>query len=421
MSVATSTMRAVTQPGPHWKLRTEAELQHAADNGLLEETHYLDLKRVLEPGKSANKKFAADIAAFALGGGTIVIGVDEDEDSTTPHLHPIDLAGLPERVELIARTAVHEPVQITTTRITADNAPPGHGYLIVHVPPSLRAPHMVDGRFYGRGDKTNRILPQEEVLALHERRLRERRDIIAETHRAIRGLGEHKGRNSIMAVLAEPIDAADELLVPLVDSDEWQRELLELLQSVVQPIHRKYAPTFADSPGFDRRAGGIALTKAMYHGRRWEGEGRAAELVFHENGSLLLASERAVWSYEIPVLPPRPPVEVVFEMLIIGHIDLLTRLASQVAEKYGFTGSWRFGLVITGLAGTRSYSLNEAQGFGPEGTPYSAATYERSATASMLDLTNHPTTVTEALVASLLRSIGSLPRWKKFLTDPDTA
>ena len=76
----------------NWSPRTEAELQACADNGLLEETHWLDLKRELESGNSANKKLACDIAAFALDGGTILIGVDED--TSPPSLWPVPLDGL---------------------------------------------------------------------------------------------------------------------------------------------------------------------------------------------------------------------------------------------------------------------------------------------------------------------------------------
>ncbi|WP_246183116.1 AlbA family DNA-binding domain-containing protein [Mycolicibacterium grossiae] len=61
--------------------RTEEELQRLALNGLLEETHWLDLKRELGSGNAANKDLAKDIAAFALDGGTILIGVDEGHHS----------------------------------------------------------------------------------------------------------------------------------------------------------------------------------------------------------------------------------------------------------------------------------------------------------------------------------------------------
>ena len=70
-----------------------------ASNGLLEETHRLDINRELESGNSANKKLANDIAAFSLDGGTIVIGVDED--TSPPRLSPVSMDGLAERIEQI--------------------------------------------------------------------------------------------------------------------------------------------------------------------------------------------------------------------------------------------------------------------------------------------------------------------------------
>ncbi|MGO4613342.1 helix-turn-helix domain-containing protein [Nocardia sp. 2YAB30] len=138
--------------GPFWTPRTEDELRTALADNLLVEVHYRDLKRTVDPGRSANKKIACDIAAFALDGGTVIIGVAEGDiaTSTPPSLSPVELKGLPERIESIAVTAVHEPVRITTTVIAADGQP-GRGYLLVHVPQSPRAPHMVDGRYYGRG------------------------------------------------------------------------------------------------------------------------------------------------------------------------------------------------------------------------------------------------------------------------------
>jgi hypothetical protein len=40
---------------------------------------------------------------------------------------------------------------------------------------------------------------------------------------------------------------------------------------------------------------------------------------------------------------------MVFERLIAGHTELLVRLAVLVSERYGFAGSWRFGLLVVGL------------------------------------------------------------------------
>ena len=74
---------------------------------------------------------------------------------------------------------VEEAVQIRTTEIES-TAQPSRGYLVVHVPASVRAPHMADGRYYGRGDKTNRLLSNTEVVRLLDRRPAARSDLCSE-------------------------------------------------------------------------------------------------------------------------------------------------------------------------------------------------------------------------------------------------
>ena len=98
-----------------WSPSTEQSIRDAATNGLLNETHYLDLKRELQSGESGNKGLAKDIAAFALDGGTILIGVDEDR--SPPELTPVDLDGLAERVEQIGAMRVQEGVALTFIRL----------------------------------------------------------------------------------------------------------------------------------------------------------------------------------------------------------------------------------------------------------------------------------------------------------------
>jgi hypothetical protein len=62
-----------------WVPRSEADLGEAASQGLLEETHYLELKREIPAGKSENRELARDLASLAVDGGTLIVGVAEDE------------------------------------------------------------------------------------------------------------------------------------------------------------------------------------------------------------------------------------------------------------------------------------------------------------------------------------------------------
>lgn len=84
--------------------QSEDELRSRLESGLLEETHYLDVKREL----GGNKELARDLAQFATDSGALVFGVEERTDAAD-QLHPIPLRGLAERVEQVARSTVDPP------------------------------------------------------------------------------------------------------------------------------------------------------------------------------------------------------------------------------------------------------------------------------------------------------------------------
>lgn len=66
----------------------------------------------------------------------------------------------------------------------------------------------------------------------------------------------------------------------------------------------------------------MALTTGMHNGQRFTGSDSAAEIVLHESGRLVLASERAVTTRSFSnVFPPPPDATVVFEALIIGPVS----------------------------------------------------------------------------------------------------
>lgn len=96
---------------PRWEPRSEAELHVAIASGLLEENHFLDLKREVPSGKSGNAELARDLVQFAIDGGAVLIGVDEKGGpSDEPALTPTPLKGLAERIEQIARSTPDPPL-----------------------------------------------------------------------------------------------------------------------------------------------------------------------------------------------------------------------------------------------------------------------------------------------------------------------
>lgn len=124
-------------------------------------------------------KTARAIAGLAAGGGLFVLGVDEDDDKRLTVLSPIDLAGAAERIDNIVRDAIREvpAIRIQALPLAED---PGRGYLVVVVPASPRAPHMVildeDNRFYERSARSTVPMDEHKVALYYERRARQQVD-----------------------------------------------------------------------------------------------------------------------------------------------------------------------------------------------------------------------------------------------------
>jgi predicted HTH transcriptional regulator len=145
----------------------EGQLRSMLAQALLDEGHTLELKRELPAGKTANKELARDLAQFTIDSGVLIIGVDEGDVTTPPTLTPVDLAGLTERIEEVAANRVDPPLHVRFQTIPAAGQP-GKGYLLVIVPPTPSKIHMVDGRYWARGEKTRYQLSDAEVQRYHQ-------------------------------------------------------------------------------------------------------------------------------------------------------------------------------------------------------------------------------------------------------------
>ncbi len=124
-----------------WLPASESEILVAIEAGDVVETATFDAKREL-PGKGKSKDLAIDVAAMANDGGTLLYGVGEDENLKPTIPKPFRLAGSRERVDQIVRTSISEPPDVQVREIPT-NDDPSNGYLVVAIPPSPRAPHMV--------------------------------------------------------------------------------------------------------------------------------------------------------------------------------------------------------------------------------------------------------------------------------------
>lgn len=159
---------------PNWIPDDLDALQAALNDGKLDEDHHNDFKRELATEtKSAkrrtNRNLAGDLAAMAVDGGRIWIGVDgHDNDESDPEVAALNLVGLAERVESVARSIPTPPLSVRSEQIGDSES----GVLVVEVPWSPDAPHMVEDRYRGRGDRQNRNLSDIEVREILKNRSR---------------------------------------------------------------------------------------------------------------------------------------------------------------------------------------------------------------------------------------------------------
>lgn len=454
--------RAGTVPGmadpaasmsPHWVPRTEAAVREAAEGGLLDEGHYLDVKREVPSGPRGNRELARDLASFAVDGGLLLIGVDEQGESDQPagalRLYPVALGGLAERVEQVARSRCDPPLQVRCLPIPAspeavqaahgpDVAPAGYGYLIVSVPPSAQAPHMVDGRYYGRGDRAKHTLSDPDVERLHQRRQQHDRDMLALLDEAMADdpiPADRRGHGHLF-VLAEPVPGREGLLfaaVPAARSGPppgtpgWDGGLGRLLSeateqdaAAAQPLIRNLLiPSFHS--GYQQRPDGIAATVGLdatraFHPGPYAHEVRACELVVRENGGVRVFSGGGTDWYSLPEGP-----QVVFEGVVLGWARLVVAVAAALGERGGYLGGWAFAVGVTGLRGTLSAARADAS---LDPLPYGADVYRQATRASGVEAHQARGAITTRLLGRLLRGLGTPPdEYADALTDPtgDTA
>jgi hypothetical protein len=131
------------------------------------------------------------------------------------------------------------------------------GVVAVSVPASPRAPHMADGRYYARGDKTNYRLSDPEVFRFHQRRVETRSDLVADAEAVLKGTATDR---SLVAVVAEPLSSTTDFLEGLSGHPNWSDEVRALVASAVTNRQHSYSPSLASPLRTQRRPNGVALT-----------------------------------------------------------------------------------------------------------------------------------------------------------------
>ncbi|REJ83838.1 MAG: ATP-binding protein [Acidobacteria bacterium] len=159
-----------------WIPRTYSDLEAAVAHQI-EESSSLDFKTEL----GHNREIAKDVAAMALHGGVLVVGVHEERDIAKA-LTPVALEAAKGRIEDVVASSVR-PTPYFEVHTIEDPGDETRGFLVVVVPASEAAPHMVErqGRceYYGRKGTRSLPLTDAEVRVYLERTLIARKSAAA--------------------------------------------------------------------------------------------------------------------------------------------------------------------------------------------------------------------------------------------------
>lgn len=394
-----------------WIPRTERDILSAIQAGTLIENATFDAKMSL-PDKGKSKDLAKDVAAMANNGGILLYGLGEDENHRPTLPKPFDLAGARERVDQIVQSSISEPPVIEIYPIPTESDP-SIGYLVVVVPPSQWAPHMVtasgENRYYGRGATGNVQLSEVAVARLYERRQQQ-----AEVNRST---PPEISLNAMLddAVTSAPVEPnedyaflhlvarpviPDEDLVKKARGEQRSEQFLNSLFSTAasaEVYSIPYSPDLLEANNFERLVEGWVTRQGLEDalGRGGVDPGHVLEFEVGVDGGGYLFSGRAAEVYNGRLL--------IFENIVAG---LTTRFLAVLGSLYAagnYTGQVDVGLAVTGLKGGISYVLSQRLEVSPR--PFDKEQYRRTERLSALMLTNDSRGAARKLVMPLVHAI----------------
>jgi len=386
-----------------WTPTSWADVESAAAAGLLDETHWVELKAAVPAASApANLELAKDLASLACDGGLLVIGI-ADATGKAGAVVGTSLAGLQDRIDQVARTRIHPPLVVRSIPL-AHPSVAGHGCLLIVLDASADGPHMVDARYWGRSDTGKRTLTDLEV----RRRLTEnerRRDAFAEHFAAARGQAAIGGPG-VLHVLFRPRSGRRGALAAEVDYP------LQLLHDLTTKLPR-------DPDGW--RIGELSQVRRVIHGaelsnidvdsaRRanlqtaaWQIEANFMSVRIEDDGSLFFACSRLTYDAGQSGSAPHPVVSTRGVLALTGQ---LTVMVGRLGDRAGYAGSWDVGVGLTGLEGRSVAPARSGRLLGLWGATYPDDEYLALTTTTATELTDSPELVVDRLLRPAFRILG---------------
>jgi len=351
---------------PRWTPTSLDDVRTLIADGTLKEGHWLDAKADLAKTTGAKEELARDLASFANDGGALLVGVREDKATETFSVDPIDLAGLPELVDQVARTRADPPL-FTVCHPLVDPEIPGRGVLLVVIPPSASAPHMVDGRYHGRSDTTKYRMSDTEVARRHAVRTAQQvtanQLIDAEIARDPVPAGDRQLGH--LYLVAQPLASPPDLATALIGSNE----LSEVVSSVTSRVTHQTEVNWGYLLHRQARANGAGFGSYGMLGRQFRPgfpdvrEADVLDLEVDDDGRLALFAGGITRSGRAVLADS--DLMMIRDQMVTELTNSFVTFAGLLGARTGYAGGWLLAVGLTGLNGKTSARANGSTIFLP--------------------------------------------------------
>jgi hypothetical protein len=353
-----------------------------------------------------NLELAADIAAMANDGGVIIYGIDARFDGRYTRLAPVNITAGIERVRAIVATSIAEPPAVTIQPISS-SADPAMGFLVLAIPASVRAPHMViaegDYRYYGRTPTGVTVMPEAAIARLYSRRL------AWESHasQSLEGIIERLGLPpqegaGYMHLACLPMLTDGTFLDSAFSTVEQQKLLNEMLAAAADEstCPRNYGIDFPLSAQWERHPEGWLATFSSGPRRNGaDAHGNALLLWLMFDGSAYLFWGGATKRMTNQVM--------IFDSIITALTIRMMAFAGMLYQKGEYLGPVELQLRLTGTEEGISYGESTGRLRIGDLSPihYNQSEYNSAARAGSHTLAAEGLELTRMLVGPLIRAI----------------
>ncbi len=404
MAAAVSDARVVAV----WRPTSETDLRSALDADLLRETHLVELKATTGSTRGERSETARDLASLALDGGQLIVGIKENKPEKRYELAPVELDGRIEALEEIAEHRVEPPLTIHAYEIPSDTDPL-LGYLIVNVDASPVAPHMVDGTYFGRGEKRRRQLGDAEVLRLHRARDEQVAGVQAAlaTFMAESPLPEVTGQQGHLYLIALPSTAPPGAAVTAVWDSDWVRNTSARVENSLPRDLAQYPPTARYGSVVTGSHGlSVSTIDERFDPNSPVSDRTVLQIDLQEDGAVRLLNGRLTDTDTRNGVA----IRVILDGVLVANAYRLLAWAVAVADASGYRGAWDLALTGTQLAGCQALTASrDINRFGaPQYPAHDFAGFER---ATNSEIREDPAAVVGRLTGRLLRALDVAGDW----------